>query len=124
MVYVCFFQRPIRLPPEENEAIQNVVLHCRMQVNDQNLWNIVKNHDYEDSDQFRKFFFCGGTKLNLFSEEGLPNLDSMFRMFKDDDVRQVLKKCKENLKSENPVDTSYNFYTCYLKHSPVYLDFD
>lgn len=119
-------KRTVKVNPELKAKIEETVSTCAKITNTpEELWGYIKRKDYEDTERFRVFLHCMAMDTGLFGKDGVPNLDALFQLlFKDEDVQEVLKNCKENLTGDRAVDKVYNFVRCYQEKSPVNVSFD
>nr|ARO70186.1 Odorant Binding Protein 27 [Dendrolimus punctatus] len=115
-------RRPLHLPAELNAQFDAIAHECIKKTNNtERVWTLFKKHTFEDSDEYKRFIYCGLTTSQFYAENGVPVLEKLFELFKDDDVRQVFNNCRASLVITTPVETASSYFKCYIENSPVYM---
>ncbi|KAJ0182657.1 hypothetical protein K1T71_002026 [Dendrolimus kikuchii] len=115
-------RRPVHLSAELNAQFNAIAHECIKKTNNtERVWTLFKKHTFEDSDEYKRFIYCGLTTSQFYAENGVPIIEKLFELFKDDDIRQVLKNCRASLIITTPVETASTYFKCYTENSPVYM---
>ncbi|KAJ0182654.1 hypothetical protein K1T71_002023 [Dendrolimus kikuchii] len=116
-------KRPFQFPKERLDKFMNIVSNCNKESNTNIDVSELFKGKYDKSESFKDFFYCIAMNSGFYDANGWPKLEKFYELFKDEDVRTVLKDCTADLDGERPKDLTFNYLKCFLVNVPVTVIF-
>lgn len=111
------------MPQNVLDPILKSVKKCGNRFNYNIYIDEVVKGNYVFTDSFKEFIYCVNVDSNYAYKNGRPNLKNLYKLFKDEDLREVVRACNRNLCGNTAKDVSAYFSKCYIDNSPAYIQF-
>nr|AII01004.1 odorant binding protein [Dendrolimus kikuchii] len=116
-------KRPFQFPKERIDNFMNTASTCNKELNTNIDVSELFKGKYDQSESFKDSFYCIAVNSGFYDANGWPKLEKLYEIYKDEDVRTVLKDCTADLDGERPKDLASNYLICFLVKAPITVIF-